>query len=98
MSALDVGLQELKQCQEKHNYPSCVFCEQNNKCSMQDQFVSLVQDNLKAQTQEVQQCQKNHNLTTCTQCEQHLECELRNAYVSVVYLSMNKGNGGNFDF
>ncbi|MCH5322939.1 MAG: hypothetical protein J1E31_05135 [Helicobacter sp.] len=65
---------------------------------MQNQFVSLVQDNLKAQTQALQQCQKNHNLTTCTQCEKHLECELRNAYVSVVYLSMNKGNGGNFDF
>ena len=44
------------------------------------------------------ECQKKHNLQSCMQCQEVLECAVRNRYVNAVYLSMNKGNGGSFEF
>lgn len=31
-------------------------------------------------------------------CEKYLECSLRREYVSKVFLSMNKGKSGGFEF
>lgn len=43
-------------------------------------------------------CQKERGLAGCGACEKLLDCEIRNAYVDAVYLSMNKGQAGGFDF
>ena len=43
-------------------------------------------------------CQKEHNVDSCMKCEKILGCEVRNDYVKKVYESMNKGQGGGFEF
>ena len=46
----------------------------------------------------LQACQKEHHLNSCMKCEKILGCEIRNDYVKKVYESMNKGQGGGFEF
>ena len=46
----------------------------------------------------LQACQKEHNVDSCMKCEKILGCEVRNDYVKKVYESMNKGQGGGFEF
>ena len=46
----------------------------------------------------LQECQKSKNLNSCLKCELVIGCELRNSYVKAVYESMNKGQGGGFEF
>ena len=53
---------------------------------------------LEENTLTLQECQKNKNLDSCLKCEQTLECETRENYVKAVYESMNKGQGGDFEF
>ena len=100
MSAIQVSenLQKLKECQRNHGYESCVFCEKNNKCEMQNDFVGILKVDLQEKGAILEECQKSKNIATCTACESLLNCQKRNDYVNAVYLSMNKGNGGNFDF
>ncbi len=47
---------------------------------------------------ELKECQKNKNVNSCMKCELTFECDLRKAYVKAVYESMNKGQGGGFEF
>ena len=54
--------------------------------------------NLQENIEMLKECQKKHNLQSCLQCQEVLECAVRNRYVNSVYLSMNKGNGGSFEF
>lgn len=53
---------------------------------------------LNEELQNLQECQKNKNLDSCLKCENIMECELRKEYVKAVYESMNKGQGGDFEF
>jgi hypothetical protein len=52
-------------------------------------------DNAKATLQE---CQKKEQLQSCLECSKLLGCEVRESYVKAVYESMNKGQGGGFEF
>ncbi|WP_120945014.1 MULTISPECIES: hypothetical protein [Helicobacter] len=50
------------------------------------------------QRQKVLACQERKGVGSCLRCSIVLECALRQAFVQSVYLSMNKGKQGNFDF
>ncbi|EFR47895.1 hypothetical protein HCMG_00068 [Helicobacter canadensis MIT 98-5491] len=54
--------------------------------------------NLQENTKILQECQREQNFSSCLLCQKVLNCAIRNRYVNAVYLSMNKGNGGNFEF
>jgi hypothetical protein len=56
------------------------------------------QNSLKEKKTEIEACQKEKHLQSCLKCEQLLVCELRETYVKAVYESMNKGQGGGFEF
>jgi len=43
-------------------------------------------------------CQKEMELQSCLKCKKIIGCEIRNEYVKKVYESMNKGQGGGFEF
>jgi hypothetical protein len=43
-------------------------------------------------------CQKEHAVESCMKCKKIIGCEIRNEYVKKVYESMNKGEGGGFEF
>lgn len=46
----------------------------------------------------LQNCQKQKNLSSCMKCENLIDCDTRKNYVKAVYESMNKGQGGDFEF
>jgi len=43
-------------------------------------------------------CQREKGVESCLKCEKILGCETRQDYVKKVYESMNKGQGGGFEF
>lgn len=43
-------------------------------------------------------CQKERGLKSCMPCDKIIGCEIRKTYVQAVYTSMNKGEGGGFEF
>ena len=43
-------------------------------------------------------CQREHKVESCMKCEKILGCEIRGEYVKKVYESMNRGEGGGFEF
>ncbi len=47
---------------------------------------------------ELKNCQNEKNVKSCMKCDLMFECDLRRAYVMAVYESMNKGQGGGFEF
>jgi hypothetical protein len=53
---------------------------------------------LARELQRIRTCQKERGLSSCLKCPEILGCETREAYVSAVYESMNKGQGGGFEF
>ena len=59
-----------------------------------DEFEKDLQEKLKI----LQDCQKSNNLDSCLKCDKILECETRESYIKAVYLSMNKGVTGGFEF
>nr|WP_297811369.1 hypothetical protein [uncultured Helicobacter sp.] len=67
-------------------------------CTQKSEFEQKAQENLTQKQNELQSCQNNKGISSCLNCVELLECEVRNAYVRAVYLSMNKGNGGSFEF
>jgi len=48
--------------------------------------------------EELIECQKNKKVQSCLKCLEIIGCEIRNEYVKRVYESMNKGQGGGFEF
>lgn len=66
--------------------------EQNNK--QKDRYEMA----LEAMFEELSGCQKEKNLDSCLKCQYILGCPLRTKYVDSVYVSMNKGHGGGFEF
>ncbi len=95
---IETALKEIKDCQSKHNTASCIFCKSITDCTQKDEFEQKAQENLTQKQDELQLCQKNKGFSSCLNCTELLKCDVRNAYVAAVYLSMNKGNGGSFEF
>ena len=46
----------------------------------------------------LQECQSKNSVDSCMKCEKILECEIRDEYIKAVYMSMNKGVTGGFEF
>lgn len=53
---------------------------------------------LEVKLNELKSCQEEHKVSSCLSCDKILECALRKEYVNAVYESMNKGQGGGFEF
>ena len=53
---------------------------------------------LEDKTKELKACQAEHGYKSCLPCDKLNNCTLRDAYVNAVYESMNKGQGGGFEF
>ncbi|ADV46350.1 hypothetical protein [Nitratifractor salsuginis] len=53
---------------------------------------------LARELERLKECQSAHNLSSCLQCPEILGCKIRESYVTAVYESMNKGQGGGFEF
>ena len=53
---------------------------------------------LQQYTKQLQDCQEKKGVTSCFDCDDLLECKIRSDYVKAVYQSMNKGEGGGFEF
>jgi hypothetical protein len=62
--------------------------------SQEDKYQKQLDDKLK----ELRECQEKRGLKSCMPCPEIVGCKLRNEYVNAVYLSMNKGQGGGFEF
>ncbi|BCD62148.1 hypothetical protein NitYY0826_C1019 [Nitratiruptor sp. YY08-26] len=56
------------------------------------------EERLTIATKELKECQQKHNLNSCLKCKKIIGCRIRNEYVDAVYKSMNKGQGGGFEF
>jgi len=56
------------------------------------------QEELARKREQLRACQQERGLKSCLPCQQVIGCPLRNDYVAAVYLSMNKGQGGGFEF
>ncbi|MDA3966831.1 MULTISPECIES: hypothetical protein [Helicobacter] len=95
---IDIYLRDLKDCQSSHATTSCDFCQLANNCQKKKDFESLVVQNLNEQSSVIVECQKSNGVSSCFVCKMVLECNTRNNYVNSVYLSMNRGNGGSFEF
>jgi len=59
-----------------------------------DEFELALQDKLKV----LQECQNSKDLDSCLKCDKIIGCETRNEYIKAVYMSMNKGVTGGFEF
>jgi hypothetical protein len=53
---------------------------------------------LEDRTQELKDCQTSKGLNSCLGCDEVNSCPIRDNYVKAVYESMNKGEGGGFEF
>lgn len=53
---------------------------------------------LEEQLVQLQTCQKEKGLESCMPCSEVIGCPIRREYVNAVYESMNKGQGGGFEF
>jgi len=53
---------------------------------------------LDRELEQLRECQKSRELSSCLACPEVLGCPTRNRYVNAVYESMNKGQGGGFEF
>lgn len=65
---------------------------------MQETSLDRWQIALQEQKTALEKCQTEQHLTSCMQCPKILDCTIRDAYVKAVYDSMNKGQGGGFEF
>ena len=59
---------------------------------------TIWQQRLDEQKAKLQECQASRQVDSCLQCDKVLDCEVRDNYVKAVYESMNKGEGGGFEF
>ncbi|MGM0622777.1 MAG: hypothetical protein ACQESH_02035 [Campylobacterota bacterium] len=65
---------------------------------MSDVEVDRFELQLQQYTKQLQDCQEKNGLKSCFDCKDLLECKIRSDYVKAVYQSMNKGEGGGFEF
>ncbi|MBX7490777.1 hypothetical protein [Helicobacter turcicus] len=95
---IESALKALKECQKREGVTSCILCAHAQTCNQKEAFANKTQENLNQKQEALKACQKSMGLSSCGKCAKILECTIRNSYVSAVYLSMNKGNGGSFEF
>ncbi len=65
---------------------------------MSQETVDKFEKELEEKTKKLKECQEQKRLKSCLKCEHIIGCQTRNEYVNAVYLSMNKGQGGGFEF
>lgn len=65
---------------------------------MQEQIKDEFEVALDVMLVELQNCQHEKMVDSCMKCSKILDCFLRKKYVDSVYISMNKGHGGGFEF
>ena len=53
---------------------------------------------LEEQLSILKECQQKRNIDSCMKCQELIECKTREEYVKAVYMSMNKGVTGGFEF
>ena len=53
---------------------------------------------LQKQLSILKKCQSQKGIDSCMKCEQLIDCQIREEYVKAVYMSMNKGVTGGFEF
>ena len=53
---------------------------------------------LEKQLSILKKCQKDKSIDSCMKCQELIECKIREEYVKAVYMSMNKGVTGGFEF
>ncbi len=97
-NGIEIALKAIKDCQAQHSTASCIFCREMADCTKKNEFEQKTQANLEQKRDSLRFCQKNKGFSSCLNCIELLECAIRNEYVGAVYLSMNKGNGGSFEF
>jgi len=68
--------------------------ENENQEKELDEFELALKEQLKV----LQECQASKNLDSCLKCDKIIGCETRNEYIKAVYMSMNKGVTGGFEF
>ncbi len=56
------------------------------------------EEELLQKSAKLKECQKAKGLKSCYVCKEVIGCAVRKAYVDAVYLSMNRGKGGGFEF
>ncbi|MCI5969463.1 hypothetical protein [Helicobacter sp.] len=95
---IESALKALKECQQREGVANCILCKHAQTCNQKKDFANKTQENLNQKQETLKACQESKGLKSCLNCTEILECDTRNNYVSAVYLSMNKGNGGNFEF
>ena len=95
---IEFALKEIRDCQTQNQTTSCMFCKNMQGCAKKENFEEATQENLKLKQTALQTCQESKGILSCLKCAEVLNCEVRNDYVKAVYLSMNKGNGGGFEF
>lgn len=95
---IENALKALKECQQREGIASCILCARTQSCDQREAFANKTQENLMQKKEALRACQESMGLSSCGKCAKFLECTIRNSYVSAVYLSMNKGNGGSFEF
>ena len=66
--------------------------------SSSDEVVDKFQKRLQEALETLKQCQTKKNLDSCLKCQEVLECPIRDSYIVAVYESMNRGQGGGFEF
>lgn len=62
------------------------------------QVIDEYQEKLDEAISELKKSQEQNGVDSCLKCEKVIGCEIRNSYVLAVYNSMNKGEGGDFEF
>ena len=62
------------------------------------EIVDSFEAKLQEKTKELKSCQEEKNYTSCMNCDSFISCPTRRTYVLAVYESMNKGQGGGFEF
>ncbi len=95
---IESALKDLRECQAQKKVSSCILCSYALECSKKQDFVEKTLQHLKVKQAALKACQDSKNLKSCGKCTEVFDCVVRNHYVSAVYLSMNQGNGGSFDF
>ena len=56
------------------------------------------QKTLDEKLEELKKSQQENGVESCLECPKIIGCEIRASYVLAVYNSMNKGQGGDFEF
>ncbi len=95
---IEVLLKNLRECQSGRGVSACSLCTNAENCSQKREFEISVRENLSVKLKNLQDCQASQTLQSCLNCKEMLDCKTRLEYVSAVYLNMNKGNGGSFEF